>query len=481
MKLSYLKKESGLSLIATLWIVVILTAVATEFLYSIRLEQRAKDNFVERTKLSYAAKAGLEETITKIRDDETTYDALNEDWASDIDGEIADGESETKKLRYKVKVTDELSKININEVDEEGIQKLLALAGIEDEELAQTYAQAIVEERNSQKFRTIGDLARAFSKIEDMTADTAMEILYGREEAEGEGEEVEDEAEEGDTMEEEVTPLAEIITVYAADKNVDSEGNARVNINSADAQQLSQVQDENDGQILSQGEAQAIIDQRGQQQYNNIGELMNTPAVSQNMFNNIQNRISVNDQENRVNVNTASTNELQTLQGIDSGVADDIIRYRNDQGQFNNTNEIQQAKVVSAEDMSTLADKLTTTDDQAVQGKVNINTASEKVLSLLPGMDEDKANAIVQYRDGKQASGSAEEPVPGFENISQLLEVDGIDNNTFGQLAGSVTIRSYTFMIEANGVGQDGKNIGYCMAIIDRTGDSIQIKTWRQR
>jgi len=480
MRSSHIKNESGLSLIATLWIVVILTAVASEFIYSIRLEQRAKDNFVERTKLLYAAKAGLEETITKIRDDETPYDALNEEWASDIEGEIADGESETKKLRYKVKVTDELSKININEVDEETIQKLLALAGVEDEELAQTYAQAIISERDTQKFRTVGDLARAFSKMEGMTSDMATEILYGSQETDNEEGE-EGETEEDITMEEEITPLAEIITVYAADKNVDSEGNARVNINSADAQQLSQVQNENGEQILSQGEAQAIIDQRGQQQYNNVGELVNTPAVSQNMFNNIQNQISVNDQENRVNINTASSNDLQSLQGIDAGVADDIIRYRNEQGGFNNTNDIQQAKVVSSNDMGTLADKLTTTDDQAIQGKVNINSASEKVLALLPGMDEEKAGAIVQYREGKQASGTAEEPVPGFENISQLLEVEGIDENTFGQVAGSVTIRSYTFMIESNGVGKDGKNIGYCMAIIDRTGDSIQIKTWRQR
>jgi len=480
MKSSRINNESGISLIATLWIVIILTAVATEFLYSIHLEQRAKDNFVERTRLFYAAKAGLEETITKIRDDETPYDALNEEWASDIEGEIDDGESQTKKLRYKVKVTDELSKININEVDEEMIQKLLALAGIEDETLAQTAAQGIIAERDKQKFRTVGDLARVLAQVEGVTAEMATEILYGSQATEAEEEE-EAEAEEDPTMEETPTPIAEVVTVYAADKNVDSEGQARVNINSANQQQLSEVQDEDGGQILSQGEAQAIIDQRGQQEYNNIGELMDTPAVSQNMFNNIQNQISVDDQDDRVNINSAGAGELQSLDGIDDGVAEDIIRYRDEQGTFNNTNEIQQAKVVNTDDMTTLGDKLTTTDEQAVQGKININTASEKVLALLPGMDEEKAGAIVQAREANQAASTEEEAVPGFENIAQLLEVEGLDQNTFGQIAGFITCHSYTFMIEANGVGRDGKDIGYCMAIIDRTGESIQIRIWRQQ
>ncbi len=480
MKYSHNKNESGISLVATLWIVVILTAVATEFLYSIHLEQRAKDNFVERTKLFYAARAGLEETITKIRDDETPYDALSEEWASDLEGEIEESEGQTKTLKYKVKVTDELSKININEADEEMIQKLLALAGVEDETLAQTCAQAVTAERDKQKFRTVGDLARVLAGVEGITAEMATEMLYGSPETQA-GEEEEEEAEESDMMEETATPLAEIITVYAADKNVDAEGQNRVNINSANQQQLSQVQGENGQQILSQGEAQSIIDQRDQQQYNNIGELVNTPAVSQNMFNNIRNQISVDDQENRVNINSASTNELQSLDGIDNGVAEDIIRYRNEQGQFNNVDDIQQAKVVNSDDMSTLADKLTTTDEQAVQGKININTASETVLALLPGMDEEKAGAIVQAREANQAASTEEEAVPGFENTAQLLEVEGIDQNTFGQIAGVITCRSYTFMIEAHGVGIDGKDIGYCMAIIDRTGDSIEIKMWRQR
>ena len=52
--------ERGLSLISTLWLLTILSVLATHFLYSIRLEQRAQANFADRTKFHYTAKAGFE-------------------------------------------------------------------------------------------------------------------------------------------------------------------------------------------------------------------------------------------------------------------------------------------------------------------------------------------------------------------------------------------------------------------------------------
>ncbi|MFB3042231.1 MAG: hypothetical protein ACE1ZS_10610, partial [Candidatus Poribacteria bacterium] len=56
----------GLSLISTLWILTILSLLATQFLHSIRLEQRAQANFADRTKFYYKAKAGFERTIAML-------------------------------------------------------------------------------------------------------------------------------------------------------------------------------------------------------------------------------------------------------------------------------------------------------------------------------------------------------------------------------------------------------------------------------
>ena len=42
--------ELGLSLISALWVMAILSVLATQFLFSIRLEQRAQAKFTDRTK-----------------------------------------------------------------------------------------------------------------------------------------------------------------------------------------------------------------------------------------------------------------------------------------------------------------------------------------------------------------------------------------------------------------------------------------------
>lgn len=476
-----IKKESGLSLVAVLWIVMILTVIATEFLYSVRLEHNIQSNMVERTKMFYAAKAGLETFIAQLKSDETPYDALTEDWAEGLTGEIEDGMRPNNTLNYKVTVTDESSKININTADENMLRGVLALAGVSDEETSQTLAQAIVQARG-QKFRTVGDL----TKVEGMTP----EILYGnpQQQPQQTSTTTQQQSETSDEEQQASKPLVDLVTVHSVDKNVDAEGQNRVDINSANQEQLSQIQNENQQpkdevvgtQILSPQEAQAIIDQRDQQQYNSIGDLFDTPAVSENMFNGIRDRISVEDEEGKVNINTADASQLQSLPSMDQGVAEDIIRYRDSQGEFNNIDDIRNAKVVNIDDMKVLSDKVATSNEQVVAGKININTAPAEILQLLPGMDETKVQAIVAYRETDTESDQNQQGGP-FENIGQLLNVEGIDENTFRQIVGLVTYRAHAFTVKSEGVAKDNKTIASCTAIIDRTGDAIQIKLWKQR
>ncbi|MBM3239344.1 hypothetical protein FJZ31_23875 [Candidatus Poribacteria bacterium] len=473
--------ESGLSLVAVLWIVMILTVIATEFLYSVRLEYYIQSNMVERTKMFYAAKAGLETFIAQLKSDETSYDALTEDWAEGLTGEIEDGMRPNNTLSYKVTVTDEAAKININTADENMLRGVLALAGVSDEETSQTLAQAIVQARE-QKFRTVGDLA----KVEGMTP----EILYGnsQQQLQQTDTQTQQQSETNDEEQQSSKPLVDLVTVHSVDKNVDSGGQNRVDINSANQEQLSQIQGENQQQLLSPQEAQAIIDQRGQQQYNSIGDLFDTPAVSENMFNQMRDSISTEDEEGKVNINTADASQLQSLPSMDQGVAEDIIRYRDSQGQFNNIDDIRNAKVVNLDDMKVLSDKVATTNEQVVAGKINVNTAPAEILQLLPGMDETKAQAIVSYRETNtdtgqsQRSQGANQQGGPFENSGQLLNVEGIDENTFRQIVGLVTYRAYAFMVDSEGVAKDNKTVASCTAIIDRTGnDTIQIKLWKQR
>lgn len=467
--------DCGLSLISTLWLLTILSVLATHFLYSIRLEQRAQANFADRTKYHYAAKAGFERSIVMLRGDETPYDSLGEDWSAGLEEQIGDGIESGSALTYRIKITDEGAKVNINTADASMIQGLLTLMGYEETEITeQPLPQAIEEGR---PYRTVRDLAR----VPGMTP----YLLYGRQAS------LDTDATVGTGIDgatqQNVPGLVDLVTIYSIDRNTDASGNARVNINNADGQQLTQIQGNNNQPVFSQGEKDALVQQR---EFDSIGDLIDATAVTEQVFNNIRDRISVesnDEEEDIVNINTADAGELQTLDGIDEGIGARIIDHRNNQGNFQNIDQLKEVKLITEQEFRSIVDRITTKDDATVSGFININTAPQEILQLLPGMDEEKAQAIINRRESEpenseRADALAEAGVEGnpFENISQLLDVEGIDMEIFRQIAELVTYRSHGFLIEVDGVDNLGKSIASCVGVLDRTGEQIVTKSWRQ-
>ena len=517
-----LKSSSGLSLIAVMWIVTILTVLASEFIYSMQLEIRISRNWSDQTSAFYAAKGGLESAIAMLRDDETGYDSIDEDWAEEIIGEL-------NNSTYTTTVVDESAKINVNTADEETITNAIvyimsassdenALLEEETTSEAQTLAASIVEKR---PYRTVAEIAKA--------TDMTPEILYGRSIDES-GVETEVEAtSEEDEDEEQPSSLVEIITVYSVDKNTTSDGEKRVNINSADANTIQQGINPEGQEIITQQEAQAIVNYRDEQGNNQgggpnqeggvpgqggeipaqgedsgqteafqgISQLLDVPAISQQTLDSIRDRITVEDEGNeggnggnreqeRVNINTADASELQNLDGIDSGIAESIVSYRG-QNQFENVDGITEVRLISIDDMRTIVDRITISDDEVLQGKVNINTAPLDILQMLPGMDEEKAQAVINQREVAEGQSSAvttsqqdEQETGPFSSIGQLMNVQGIDEETFRNLIDHVSYRSHAYMIKSEGRSSDGKIIQTCTAVVDRSGDRVKTKYWKQ-
>ena len=472
--------ERGLSLISTLWLLTVLSVLATHFLYSIRLEQRTQANFADRTKFHYAAKAGFERAVVIMRMDETAYDSLGENWSDGLEEQIGDGGESGNALTYRVKITDEGAKININTADMSIIEGLLTLMGYQEVEATELpLAQAIEQGR---PYRTVRDLAR----VQGMTP----ALLYGQQVAAdpnaigGVGSDMGTDA---TGTQQNVPRLVDLVTVYSIDKNTDANGNPRVNINNADGQEVTQIQGNNNQPVFSQGEKDALVQQR---EFDSIGDLIDATAVTEQVFDNISDRISVEsdeEDEDIVNINTADAGELQTLDGIDEGIAERIIDHRNSQGNFQNVDQLKEVKLITEQEFGSIVDQITRTDDATVSGSININTAPQEILQLLPGMDADKAGAIITRResqpeDGQKAEALEEAGIEGnpFESISQLLEVEGIDMDTFRQIAELVTYRSHGFLIETEGVDNLGKTVASCVAALDRTGEQIVTKYWRQ-
>ena len=500
----FCKEQDGLSLVSTLWILTILSILATQLLYSIHIEQRTQRNFLDRAKFHYAAKAGFEWTLARLRDDQTPFDSLGESWAEPIIGQVADGVQVGNFLNYRVTITDEASKVNVNVADVGLISNLLAQVGANpDDALTEELANKIVE---GQPYRTVRDLAR----VEGMTS----ELLYGVQQTGG--------FTQTSTTAQIATPglssantgnlqatvtdrqpgLVDLATIYSIDTSTTPDGEPLVNINTAEADKLTEINGQQNQPVFTQGEAESLIQQR---EFDNLAALVDVQAVSDEIFNNIQDRLTTeetnantnqeeednNPQEQgengQVNINTADVETFESLPGIDQGIAERIVNHRDTQGLFQNIDAIKNVKMLTPQDFIGIVDKITLKDGETRSGLININTAPPEVLALLPGMDPEKALAIVERReedapDTSQIQNFTDEEITGnpFTNISQLSQLEEIDFETFHEVVDWVTFRSHGYRIEANGVDTAGKIISTCIGVIDRTGNEIRIQHWQQ-
>ncbi len=498
---SYIKILSetvGLSLVSTLWILTILSVLAMQLLYSFQLENRARSNFSDRVKYHYAARAGFELALAKIRIDETNFDSLGETWAEPIEEVIDDGIHLGNFLTFQTTITDEASRINLNTAPVDTIRNLLTLSGAQPENNPTgDLASRIVEGR---PYRTVRDVAR----IEGMTE----QILYG----------IQLQAAPTSGAEEQIpqTELAQLpqlaqiqpssggfvtmTTVHSIDSNTDTNGQQRVNINSANAQQIREIRGNNNQEVFTQAEANAIIQSR---EFSGLAALLDVPAVSNQVYNNISGRITVQEistnnenggfgqgnqgggNNNQVNINNADEDELEDLPGIDEGIAERIVAHRDSQGNFQSIQAIRDVKVLTMQEFVGIVDKITTADGQTVDGLININTAPIEILQLLPGMDQAKAQAVITRREEESEdtnNNSNEDQISGnpFSNISQLMDLDEIDDQTFRQVVDWVTYRSRGFRIESLGVDASGKTLAKCVGIVIRDDNQFNIPYWRQ-
>lgn len=164
--------------------------------------------------------------------------------------------------------------------------------------------------------------------------------------------------------------------------------------------------------------------------------------------------------EPKLNVNTASQNQMITA-GLTNQLANAIVTWRNQQGTFSSWAELLQVPGVNLQNVNLILDYLTLETNDFSLGKVNINTASEQVLNLLPGMTPDVASAIVS-RQGT------------FLGLGDLAGVPGISLALLGQIAGMVTISSEAFVVRV--VGQSGTSQFAIRAVvvIEETGPVIK-------
>ncbi|MBU4443813.1 ComEA family DNA-binding protein, partial [bacterium] len=132
------------------------------------------------------------------------------------------------------------------------------------------------------------------------------------------------------------------------------------------------------------------------------------------------------------------------LPGIGPVKAKAIIDYRESIGKFESLNEISKVKGIGKEtvaklepyleivgDSAKVKSSLDSEGEKAITSKININTASLNELTLLPGIGEKKAQAIIKYR----------EEVGDFKTKDEIKNVKGIGDGIYKKIKRKIEVK----------------------------------------
>ncbi len=146
--------ESGVILIITLWVLLILSVIALGFSIELHLEARLARYQVDSHTAYYLAKAGIERAMVELKNDlvldhksrTAIYDGLDDSWSWTDDTKDIFDHFKLGEGTYTVNVVDEYSKLNINYASEPMLEGLFKALNFDDDD-AKFYAGAIIDYR----------------------------------------------------------------------------------------------------------------------------------------------------------------------------------------------------------------------------------------------------------------------------------------------------------------------------------------------
>ena len=422
----------GLVLVGVLWVVVVFMVIAVAVGRRSRLDTRVCLVGTEELRCKWACRAGGETAIAVLNEDLRASDGLTDLWS---ENEEDFNDVGLEGCRFTVSVVDEASKLNVNTATKEQLLGLeymseeIADAIIDWRDKNETPSEAGVEGGYYQNLR-YGYVIRngSFKTIRELllVKGVTAELLYGEDtnfnrkldynERDG------DESPPTDDKDDELDKgWIAYLTCYSYDKNRDAGGNERTDINEADEEKLQESLE------IKKSYAKWIVENRENNQYKSIADL----------------------------INNRSPKKAKEDSGEDSD----------------------EAEPLDLETFSRIADKITISDDEKIEGRVNINTAPKAVLATLFGGDEAAerlADEIITYRESLMM---------GMQSIAEVMKVGSMSIDTFKKVANYITTRSDVFTVRCFARADRGDVSGARLqteAVVDRSSTPCVVLYWYQ-
>ena len=159
--MDYSKNQKGLALMIVLWVLVLLSALATEFAFSMRTEVNATRNYKEDVESYYLARAGIQLAMAELLK-EARFHSIHPTYGfiAGIPKQFKAEKSEKEISEYEIvnrtdielgngtvtyQITDENGKTNINRASREVLIKILSASGIKIGEQQDVIADSILD------------------------------------------------------------------------------------------------------------------------------------------------------------------------------------------------------------------------------------------------------------------------------------------------------------------------------------------------
>jgi general secretion pathway protein K len=175
--------QKGAALMLVLWVVVLLTAIVTEFSFFMRTEVNIARNFKEDTEAYYAALAGIELAKEEILSSKGQQVYLNENGELILEEKKPSRKGSIGNAAYSYAIVDEDRKLNINSATPEQLRYMLKYSGVQDTEF-DTTIDSILDWRDADNLHRLNgaeeDYYQSLSKpysCKDGYFDTVEELL----------------------------------------------------------------------------------------------------------------------------------------------------------------------------------------------------------------------------------------------------------------------------------------------------------------
>ena len=421
--LQTIRSRRGLALVTVLWITMLMIVLVSVTSQSSLLDTHISQVYVERQRCRWACRAGVETAIAVLIADDAGYDCLTDDWGPNSEY-LTDLEFEG--CTVQVTVTDTSSKLNLNKVAK---NQLLYLPDMTEE-----IADSILDWRDTDdNIRTFGAEDGYYMNLDiryrpqNAAFKTTRELLrvcgvseglyYG-------------DSEQG-LISEENEGWKNYLTFISLERNIDLNGDKKIDINKASERQLQKRFS------LTREQAKWIADNRPFKKYSDI--LKDTSASVKN------------------NRSDSNSNRQGSTNGPGSS----------------NNNSQQEAQAI-APDLNTaltIIDNAALNNKKFYSGRININTAGIVVLTSVLGGHRELAESIIAYRDGMAG---------GFTSMTDLQAIEGMTQDAIKKLVDLVSIRSSVYEIDCVAYS-DATNLEFHVkAIVNREQSEGRILYWRE-